>query len=572
MGRATEMLQLPTQVVVERAARRRKFAFAAIGMIAVTAAVGAGAAVFVLDSGKAVTLHKEWATFQGCMLGDPLEANERPSSRFRLLHLAKLGKPEDKAADPTKVWPSTCLGSLGSVVDTSSHVSTGGDDLNKAASAVGKAVSTNTLTATPKLLDDLWKAAAAAKLNDPPGPRPETTPKAVTTLFGKGTYEAQPRPLGDFALGSVRIETSLSTTPRFLVDDRTAPKGPTVCESEAGSISRVNCTTLPSDIAKLAPGLRLLGSTETGAAALVFAGERGTGGVFRELSAPAVVQGVPVFGGSSKAQKRARIVAKRPTGLVLIDTAGKDGPPVETRLRDLADTALAGDWIFTRERDVLTAQRVGENKRIEVGPFPEAFSTKADDRVTYCRAGSTEVVRIRGTENDFVMLGTEDAWSSPKKLRFADHLSCAEGVALLTTIANNDPTGHVHATVRVSRCSSTECKDTQLSHYDMLSGNADLLPPTRSELAVTTAAGRVYFAWFTSLGDLRVRSGAVDTVAATPDVVLHAPLGEAEVSVHEVALVPSTTGALLLARTSDGVRLFGLAQDGTVTPVVTTAP
>ncbi len=569
MGRATELLQMPTRVVAEKAARKRKLALMGIGGLAVTAAIGTGAAVFVLDAGKAVTLHKEWASFQGCMIGEPLEGQERASNRYRLLQLAQLTKPA--AAPGTKVWPNTCLDALGAVVDTSARAPAAGEELGKAATAVGKAINTGTLKDNPKFLDDLWKAAAAAKLTDPPGARHDSTPKPIVTLFGKGAFEAQPRPLGDFALASIRTEPSPSTTPRFLVDDRTAPKGPTVCESEPASLSGVKCSVLPEDIAKLAPGLRLLGATETGAAPLLFAGEKGTGGVFRELAGPAAVQGATVLGGAAKAGKRARVLVRRSGGLFLIEAGGKDkDTTTETKLRYTSENvALAGEWIFARDADKLTAQRVGTDKPVDVGPMPEAFSKKAEDRVAYCRSGSTEVVRIRGADNDFVTLGNDGTWSEPRKIRFTDQLSCAEGVAVMATTASTDVSGRVHATIRVTRCTSSECKDTQLSHYDMAFGNGELLPTTRSELSVALAGGRLFLAWFTSMGDLRVRSGASDAIAAASDVVLHAELDEAAVPVREVALVPSTTGALLLARSGDGVRVFAFAQDGTLTPATT---
>jgi hypothetical protein len=570
MGRATELLQLPTKVVEERAARRRKLAIAAVGALVVTAGVGTAAAVFVLDAGKAVTLHKEWATFQGCMLGEPLEAEERPSNRYRLLLLAQLGRSAE--APGAKAWPATCLDALGAVVDTSSRAPAGGEDLGKAATAVGKAINTGSLDTTPKLLDDLWKAATTSKLTDAPGPRHDSTPRPIPVLFGGGAYEAQPRPLGDFTLSSIRAEVSASPTPRFLVDDRTAPKGPTVCGSEPGSLSLVSCSVLPEDVAKLAPGLRLLGGTDVGAAPLVFAGERGAGGVFKDLAGPALVSGTPVFGGASKAGKRARVLVRRPTGLVLVESGfkEKETAPTETRLRYTTDNVgLAGEWIFARDDDKLTVQKVGTDKVVDLGAMPEAFSKRAEDRVAYCRSGSTEVARIRGTENDFVTFGTDGTWSEPRKVRFTDQLSCAEGVAVMATTASTENNGRVHATIRVTRCTSAECKDTQLSHYDIVGGNAALLPPSRSELAVGLAGGRLYLVWFTGMGDLRVRSGAADAIASASDVVLYAAIDDSPMSAREVALAPATMGALLLARTGDGVRVFAFGQDGTVTPAVT---
>jgi hypothetical protein len=308
----------------------------------------------------------------------------------------------------------------------------------------------------------------------------------------------------------------------------------------------------------------------------VFAGEKAEKSVFRDLTT-LMTQGA-VLGGSAKAGKRARVLVSRKAGLMLLDSSAKDkdAAPTEQRVREPTEAAaLGGDWVFVREKEQLTVQRApgaggAPEKITELGAMPEAISKKAEDRVVTCRAGTTEVTRLRGAENDFVTLGAGGEWSAPQKVRATDQLSCAEGVATMATTTHNDVGGRVHATVRVTRCTSAECKESQLSHYDMVGGNADFLPAARGELAVAIAGSRIFFAWFTSLGDLRVRSGAFDTVAQAADVVLEVG-GEEQggTTLREVALVPSTTGTLLLARTGDGVRLFAFGQDGTVAPAVT---
>lgn len=571
MGRATELLQLPTQVLMQGGARRRKLIFVGIGAVVLTAAVATAGAMLVVDSGKAVTLHKEWSSFQGCLLGAPLAPDERPSSRYRVLALSQLGaKAEAKPADASKVWPSSCLGALGGVVDNASRAAAGGDELAKTATAVGKAINTATLGASPKLLDELWKAAVNAKMTDAPGPRHETTPPGVPVLFPRAQFEAMAKPFGDFPLGSIRAELSPTSQVRFLVDDGTNPKGPTLCQAEPGSATALACTPLGPDVAKLTPGLRLLGAAEPGALPLVFAGDRG---VFRELSASFAAG--PTLGGTSKAGKRARVLARKPAGLFLVESGKDKDPPTETRLREATDAAaLAGDWIFVREKDVLTVQRAPSTaggvpeKVVELGPMKEALSKKAEDRVVSCRAGSTEAVRLRGAEHDYVTLGSNGEWSAPREVRATDQLSCGEGFATMATTTHNDVGGRVHATVRYTRCTSAECKETQLSHYDMVGGNADLLPAARGELAVGMAGSRLVFAWFTAMGDLRVRSGDEGTVASAPDVVLQVGGDEGGVALREVALVPSTTGTVLLARTDGGVRLFAFGQDGSVVPAV----
>lgn len=572
MGRATELLQLPTRMLVEGNARRRRLIFAAVGALAVTAAAAAGAAVFVLDSGKGVTLHHEWASFQGCMLGEPLEPQESPSARYRLLALGQLQaqKPGEKAPEPAKAWPSTCLASLGPVVDTAMKAPAGGEELAKAATAVGKAVNTGTLAATPKLLDDLWKAAANAKLTDAPAPRHASTPKAVTPAFPRAAFDAQPKPFGNLSLLSVRAEVSPGATTRFLLDDATA-KGPTFCQAEPGSPSALACSVLPPDVAKASPGLRLLGASDPGAVPLVFTGERGAGAVFRELATPiAVPQGATFAGGAAKSGKRARVLARKPTGVFLVEVAPKDGKETvtETRLREPSDTAiLVSDWVFARDKDTLTVQKAAAGEKIvELGPMPEAISKKAEDRAATCRVTGTEVVRLRGAENDFVTLSSGGEWSAPQKVRATDQLSCAEGVATLVTTTHTEVANRVHATVRFSRCTAAGCKESTLSHYDMVSGNAEQLPATRSELAVAAAGTRLFFAWFTAAGDLRVRSGTAETIATAADTLVTVGGDEASSVVREVALVPSTSGAILLTRNGDGVRAFSFGVDGTLTP------
>ena len=96
MGRATDLLQVPTRFLMARSARRRRLVFAIVGAVGVAAAVGTAGAFFALDSAKVGSLHREWATFQGCMLGEGLKAGEEPSHRYRLQLLSQLATPPEK--------------------------------------------------------------------------------------------------------------------------------------------------------------------------------------------------------------------------------------------------------------------------------------------------------------------------------------------------------------------------------------------------------------------------------------------------------------------------------------------
>jgi hypothetical protein len=196
--------------------------------------------------------------------------------------------------------------------------------------------------------------------------------------------------------------------------------------------------------------------------------------------------------------------------------------------------------------------------------MPEAFvaGSEGDERAALCRAKGTEVLRVRGAESDFVTVNVGGQWSPPRKVVRTEQLSCADGVAVLGTTTHTDTNGRAHAIVRVNRCTAGACTETLISHYELVGGIPELLPTSRAAFGATVAGGRLFLAWFTSLGDLRVRSGAIDAMASAPESVVYAG-GDGEADhTREVALVASTDGAALLARTADGVRLFSFGPDG----------
>jgi hypothetical protein len=570
MGRATELLAMPTQFLVAGGARRRRIAFALVGALAAAAAVGAGGAVFVMESSKGVALHKEWGSFQSCMLGAPLKPEERASERFRLLALTQAATPLDKRpVGGGQAWPSSCLSPLSAVIENAPRAPSGGDELAKSGTALAKAITSGTLVASAKLVDDMWKAASTATLKDAPGAANPTTPSQLVPLYSTTAFRAQPRPLGDFALGAIRTESSAPTRPRFVIDDGSTEKGSTFCEVEPGSTATLRCKPLAPDVAKFSPKLRLIGTSgEPASIPLLFAGERGKStSIFAELSTPVVPKvGATVLGASALAGGRVRLLARKGATTSVFEMGG-GAKPTESKLREMTDGTLAGDYVVKQTPSSHLALQRGTTPALDVGELPDGLASvqDSDDRAAFCGASGTEVVRVRGSRNDFVTVGIGGKWSPPQKIGRTDLLSCADGVGVLATVARTDNGGRIHATMRIDRCTSAGCKPSQLSHYDMVSGIAELLPTSASAFSMTVAGSRVFVAWVTSLGDLRVRSGSVDTIATAHDVVVNEGVLDAP-SATEVSLVPSTSGTLLFARSSDGVRAYAFGMDGTLTP------
>jgi hypothetical protein len=575
MGRATDLLQMPTRMLMAGGAKRRRNVIAIVAALLVAGGIGTAGAVFALDSAKVGTLHKEWGAFQGCMLGEPLKPGETPAARYRLLLLAQTATPmEKRPVSKGQAWPASCLSSLAVVSDNATRAPAAGAELEKAIAAVAKALTTNTLPESPKKLDEMWNAAAASKLTDRAGAADPSTPKPVTPLFARAAFEGQPKPFGDFALAAVRGEVSPSARLRFLVDDRSTDAGPLLCRDQAGVPAALTCKALGPDVAKLSPGVRLLGMTvDAGGMPLLFAGERGRGGVFRDLATP-VIQGPTVLGATALDGGRVRVLAKKDEKLVLAENGGKDRP-TETVVRGLTDGALVADYLVSRSpTNHLIVQRVGvTDPAIDVGELAEPLANDkdwSDDRAALCRVPGTEALRLRGAQSDFVSVNVGGHWSAPQKLARTEQLSCADGIAVLATTTHKETSGRTHATVTIQRCTASGCRETRLSHYDMVSGIPELMPISRTGFATTVSGNRMYFAWFTSLGDLRVRTGTIDAVATAPDVVVYeGSEAGAPAQTRDVALVPSTQGAGLLVRTADGVRVFTIDTDGVLTPAVT---
>lgn len=276
---------------LERALRpdpRRNRRRMAIGA-AVIGALGVAAAGGVVWSQRAAAreIEASWSRLSACLVGEPLVPGEAASSRGRRIQLALASSPP--AASDVR-WPGRCqerAHQLYQRLREDGRAEEGVQNAAYFAETLAKKLKQG--AADDELLplfDQLWKQAAAGGLvakpsAEDPAP-PPATPLHLRELAGSLVTNA------DTPMTSVHTE-SLVGPERHIVVDAPQVDPALLCTFAVGSnegrpaaldADVVRCRRLPGTLGHTR-GLRLLGTTDPGAAPLVFAGQQGADGIYR---------------------------------------------------------------------------------------------------------------------------------------------------------------------------------------------------------------------------------------------------------------------------------------------------
>ncbi|MEO8874546.1 MAG: hypothetical protein ABI461_03080 [Polyangiaceae bacterium] len=576
-----------------------------LGLIGAAVVIG-GVGIAVLSTrGAQAAKQKAWSELNACVLGDPLSPNERASARARGIQLSILGMPPEKRVGTNDVgWPGRCA-TYASAVAEALHSSDDGSPLVASVTKLADALKVGPTNPTlGGALDDTWRDAdkmalsVIATTNVPAPPKPSQALTVEKLPIDSRLLEE------GFSLASLHTEPTPSTTLRFLIDEKDLKEGPTLCEMPPGS-KTIQCAKVPGAAAALSPALRLWGTTEDGAAPLLFVGDHGRDGIYRADTGAVVEEklqngayGIDARKDGSYAmlvwndrapQTRLQVVtpaSSKPSNAQasrhetpLFDREKSGNPYYNTALfwdyvvskayvtgqegLRLAVRTIAPDGSVSAPVDV---GRVGQPSLVEGGDEPP--------HIRGCRAGTTMVIRVKGESAEYISFFVAGKWTQPVEAdSLGGDLVCRGNEALVTGVdMQSEKKGDVYRT----RCDATSCKTDAVQLSDLFAHNDDGWPSGVSAIHAADVGGKVAVVWQAgTLGGLRVRVAAADLLARADDVVvfddrMQDGVLKPESTLLETSMLSHGDTTLLFLRVVPGVFVFKVEDSGALTPVKVT--
>jgi len=595
MGRKPEITELSTRFVLATLGSERRWT--RILSYAVIGAIIAGVVAFFifrnLQASVAASLEQDWGALQGCALGDPLAAGETPASRARGIQLAVLGIPHDERAKAGQVgWPAGCATLASALAEHAASAEVGGAELKTSASALAKVMhaDANGAADISKELEQVWKDAALAQLKSAPSST-ESTPKPASALFTREGFQRPSGLKGEFALSNLRPDLSPGTELRFLVDDKALEGGAVLCAID-GVKPALACSHLPPEVAKLTPGLSLLGTTDEGGAPWIFAGERGQLGIFRPAGTSALTGAIAYGAAAHKDGSMSLLVREAGAGqldlrLVHVPATGDNAEHSvfgADEIETATDATLAYDWLLYRTGSKfkpathLAARKLSD--KAEAGPMVDIGDVATFDRpapqdkqptFAACKSGDTIALRIHGGHGDAISFLAGTTWSAPQALTLrAGLMTCRGNEALITQVTPAVEGGGNYATVDQAKCTTAGCTSTRLTVRELL-GATDVVPADAASFTAADVSGKLLLVWNAGpVGGVRMRFAAADRIKATPDTLIVDAREEGGLSsVTELRVLSTGDFALLFINTTKGSKIFRVDSSGKLTPLQT---
>lgn len=587
--------QEPSSVDFERMSKRRHLWI----LVALGGLVVVGVLVFValqvLERQHRAELVRAWSELNACLIGDALADGEAPSTRVRNIQLSIMAVPPVKRAELGQyAWPASC----GSYAHAVAEILRGqGSDaaLTTSAEKLAKEIKEEKSYKAElgPVVEEAWRDAAALELQREPVEGVKAPPAPMQPI-NEGTLPKSSRLMtGTFSLGNLRVPQHPDPVLRLLVDDPDVPGGPALCRTSR-SDTKLHCTYVPDQAAKLSPGLRLWGTTMPDAEPLIFAGDRGEAGIFTP-------------GGKSLAATLSYGATSRKSGVVDLLSWDEDGNAVQwvrtaagdapsaTRLlpRDeignpYYTVSMLWDWVvYKAYRDDadglrLLVRKIGEDgnpsDEADVGKVWQHAQTRAyDDRphITGCRTDKAVVARIAGTTADSFSFLVGDKWTAPVPGKQAGGvLTCRNAEATTTKISHFQKKDRNLASVSQNRCSVSSCAVATVTLADLLEGVEELAAPDTKTVKAVDIDGKLALVWQAGEhGGLRLRVGPPEGMKAAKDQVVYDDLVQRDgtrgiSTLLAFEIVPGDRFALLFLRTmNEGVHVLRIEPDGTFRPV-----
>jgi hypothetical protein len=458
----------------------------AIGGVVLVAAVGGGGYGLVRyqDAQQKQAIAAAWSSFARCLTGGDLEKDERPSQRFRNLQLVAMTMTDAERTQEgsDKPWPISCA-SLGHAVNETMRnaglAENGKKDLAAASEALAKALNEGnsfTVDLTDQV-DAVFDQAKEAKIEAVASAAAPKAPLPQRPLSATFLATVEPLSRASFVLKNAFTDAHPAGALRLLVEEKGVDKAPFLCTFDAKAPT-VRCKTLPKSLAE-GHGLRLLGTADDDSAPLVFAGDRGTAGVFRADTGEKI-DAMYSYGGYAKADGSSAVLGYNGESHdLLITRRTSSGTVPRTKIEvdfDLGNFYYSSQLLWNemllrgitkqKERKLFAGTLDFHGEPFKdlgaVGVLPEpGLVTDAPDEpphIAGCRTDKAMVVRVKGYDNDFMSFLIGGKWTPPISPDVTGGiLSCHGTEAVVTRL---EPAGEGSAwktSVTQCQCTSAGC-------------------------------------------------------------------------------------------------------------------
>lgn len=582
--------------------KKRRLRMLAGGAVVAVVAVGGILAFNAQQERKAdERIAHAFGALSRCLLGPPLEAGETPSLRLRRVQLkASTLTDEQRAADGGPRWPEGC-GTYALQLDEALRDAgrgKGDKDLAHAAAALGKLLKDGNAASADLTapVDALWSLAPLENVQAAPAVEVPAAPVRADPLDADALGRGTPLTQKAFSFKAVYTEPHPGLDLRVLVDDQGAAGAPFVCtvrRAEAGA----RCAPLPASIAASKQGLRLLGTADDGAAPLVFAGSRGSEGIYRADTGEQVER-YYAYGGYSAAdgfsavlgwrEKEKELVASRklPGGTTTqtkIDPPFRTGNPYYSAQMLWDGVMLRGVTKDNRRRlFALGVARSGAvvGEPVDIGELaePGLIQGGLDEppHITGCKTAEAMVVRVKGYDNDFMSFRLGAKWSEPISPELTGGtLSCSKTTATVTRVEPAGDASSHKTSIRQAHCTSAGCKRQVMRMEQLLHHHLEFAPK-EGHVDGVDVGGKLLVVWAAGeRGGVRMRLAPIETIASAPDVILYDDmLRDGKVgtlsTLFDLKLFSREGFALLILSTVTGVHGLRIDADGKVTPLAVT--
>jgi hypothetical protein len=590
----------PESIDVITADRKKRRAKLLVGSAVLVALLGGGGYGFVRyqDAQQKKAIATAWSAFARCLTGGDLPQGERPSQRFRNMQLVAmtLGDAQLVMEGSDKAWPISCA-SLGHAVNETVRGAGLGDTgkgLATTAEALAKALNEGSsfhadLSDPIEQAFDLAKEAkieTIAGIAAPKGPMPQA-PLTATFLA-----TVEPLSRASFTLEGAFTDAHPAGALRMLVEEKGVDKSPFLCTFDAKAPTAA-CKTLPKPIAE-GHGLRLLGTADDDSAPLVFAGERGTAGIYRADTGEKI-DAMYSYGGYARADGSSAVLGYNGRDhdlLITRRTSAGTIPRVKIEVDfELGNLYYSSQLLWNalllrgvnksdeRKLYAATLDFRGEPFKdmgsVGILPEPGLIDGGSDEppHIAGCRTDKAMVVRVKGYRNDFMSFFIGDKWTPPITPDITGGiLSCHGTEAVVTRL---EPAGEGSAwktSVTQCHCTSAGCRGERVFMEKFLKGRYEF-GPKEGHVDAVDLDGKLLVVWAAGdRGGVRMRLAKADQMERAEDVILFddmvkdGAVGKLS-TLFDLRLFSRDGFAILLLNTVAGIHALRIDGGGKVTPV-----
>ena len=419
-----------------------------------------------------------------------------------------------------------------------------------------------------------------------PGPVPSDKPIADAVLNVDTLARVPPVSKRGTALSQSYTEDNPGLALPILITEESL-QAPLLCSFSSGNTA--SCDSLESLASVKGHGLRMLGTSDASSQSLIFAGRRGSEGVFVAGDSEPVAK-LYSYGGYTSADgtisvlgwdidNRNIVLVRKPPGKAPEHTTLKPNFRVGNYFYSsqlLWDQVLVRGITPDNERRLFTlplnSQGTNSFEMVDIGELTEPGVIRRGEEeaphITGCRTKTATIVRVRGNSDDFITFEVNGKFSMPVFAPTSGVLGCHGTTATLVT------TGYAKSGTRLyhTACTSAGCNNRTLKAAALDRGLIEMRPESVEDVQAVDLAGKLLTVWRAgSRGGLRMRIAKPELFEKSPDTVLFDDL----IDKHKLTDISTLLGfrlysredfAVLLLSSMAGLHAYRISPDGSVKP------